>query len=208
MKKKLRVLTVTGAIFLAVGCAGKTIPEPIMPEAEPVRATSTEGSLWPGENSKNSFFTDSKAYRTGDMIVVHLVENTRATNLSGNQIKRAGNNKMTMATGTTPTTMGLLGEQTYAGSGVNTRSDALTSTISAMIMDVYPNGYMKIYGRRKMKINNEEQYVSVAGTIRPEDVNFDNSIISTKIANADFIYDGVGDMNDGNWFVRLMSWIF
>jgi flagellar L-ring protein precursor FlgH len=77
-----------------------------------------------------------------------------------------------------------------------------------MVMDVYSNGYMKIYGRRKMKINNEEQYVSVSGIVRPEDVNFDNSIISTKIANADFIYDGVGDMNDGNWFSRLMSWIF
>jgi flagellar L-ring protein precursor FlgH len=211
VKNRLKVLAAAGAVLLAVGCAGKSIPEPVMPEAEPIRTTSTEGSLWPGENTKNSFFTDSKAYRTGDLIVVRLVENTQATNLTGAQTSRSANNTLTMATGSSPTNMGLSGGQTFSGSGVNTRSDALTSTISAMIMDVYPNGYMKIYGRRKMRINNEEQYVSVGGIIRPEDVNFDNSIISTKIANAEFVYDGVGDMNDSNrsgWLGRALSVIW
>lgn len=208
MKKTLKVLGVTGAIIFAAGCAGKTIPDPIMPEADPIKATNTEGSLWPGENNKNSFFTDSKAYRTGDLIIVHLVENTKATNQTGAQTSRAATNSLTMATGSNPTNMGVNGGQSFTGTGVNTRSDALSSTVSAMIMDVFPNGYMKIYGRRRLKINNEEQYVSVAGIIRPEDVNFDNSIISTKIANAEFVYDGVGDLNDSNksgWLGRAFK---
>ena len=211
MKKALKVLAAQWIVILTVGCAGKTIPDPAMPEAEPVRGTATEGSLWPGENAKNSFFTDSKAYRTGDLIVVHLVENTQATNQTGAQTSRSANNTLTMATGSSPTNMGLSGGQTFTGSGNNSRSDALTSTISAMITDVYPNGYMKIYGRRKLRINNEEQYVSVSGVVRPEDVNFDNSIISTKIANADFVYDGVGDLNDSNrsgWLGRALRAIW
>ncbi|MBI5178048.1 MAG: flagellar basal body L-ring protein FlgH [Nitrospinae bacterium] len=208
---KLIILLAAGGLLAS--CAAKTIPEPVIPEAEPVKVSSTEGSLWPGENSKNSFFSDNKALRTGDLIVVHLVEKTTAANRTGVKTNRQVKDSIGISTGGTsaPTTINVGGGENFAGSGDNSRSDALTSTVSAMIMEVFPNGNMKIYGRRKLKINNEDQYVAVAGIIRPEDVNFDNSIVSTKIANADITYDGVGDLNDSNrsgWVGRALHSIW
>lgn len=211
MNINFKAVAVAVAILLTSACAGKTIPEPVIPEADPVKATNTEGSLWPGENTKNAFFSDNKALRTGDLVVVQLVEKTTATNKTGVRTNRSLNDALSLKTGTTPTNIAIGGGESFTGSGDNSRSDALTSTISAMIMEVYPNGTMKIYGRRKLRINNEDQYVSVAGIVRTEDVNFDNTIVSTKIANADIVYDGVGDLNDSNrsgWMGRLMHTIW
>jgi flagellar L-ring protein precursor FlgH len=210
MKNTAKSAILAAALF-AFACAGKTIPEPVMPEAEPVKSVTSEGSLWPGENVKSGMFSDSKAFRIGDLIVVYIIENTKAVNQTGASTSRATTNTAGLNTSGIPTTIGVQGGENFAGQGNNSRSDALTSTISAMVSDVYPNGNMKVYGRRKLRINNEEQYVSVSGIIRPEDVNFDNTIISTKIANVDIAYDGIGDLNDSNrsnWLGRVLHVIW
>ncbi len=213
MRMDYKAIVAALVILLATACAGKTIPEPIIPESDPVKATNTEGSLWPGENTKNAFFSDNKALRTGDLVVVYLVEKTTAANRTGVRTTRTLKDSIGVNTGGTsaPTAIDMGGGEAFNGTGDNNRSDTLTSTVSAMVMEVMPNGNMKISGRRKLKINNEDQYVSVAGIIRPEDVNFDNSVVSTKIANADIVYDGVGDLNDSNrsgWVGRLLHTIW
>ena len=199
--------------FGLAACAGKQIPNMVVPEPEPVKATSTEGSLWPGQNGPNMLFADNKALRVGDLVTVYLVESVKALNTTTNTTSSRTNNTIGITTGGTalPTNIGVGGGEDYRGTGNSSRNDALTATISAMVVEVSINGNMKIEGRRKMKINNEDQFIYLTGIIRQEDINFDNSIMSTKIANADIQYDGVGDLNDSNtggWATRLLKKIW
>lgn len=207
---KLKYLAAAALILLANACAKKIPPPLAMPEIEPVKVTSTEGSLWPGENNRNDLFSDNKALRVGDIITVHLVENVKAANKAVNNGKSSTSDTIGINTGggSTPTSIAVGGGQDFRGSGDSSRSDALTATVSAMVQEVYPNGNMRIAGRRQMKINNEDQYVAVSGVIRQEDVNYDNSILSTKIANSEITYDGVGDLEHattGGWLTKALK---
>lgn len=214
MNRNLKTALLTAMLFFGLAaCAGKQIPTMIVPEAEPVKTTSTEGSLWPGQNGPNMLFADNKALRVGDIVTVYLVESVKALNSTTNITSSKTQNTIGITTGgTSPATnIGVGGGEDFRGSGSSGRNDALTATISAMIMEVSTNGNMKIEGRRKMKINNEDQFIHVTGIIRQEDINFDNSIMSTKIANSEIQYDGVGDLNDSNgggWLTKVLHKIW
>lgn len=207
-------LLAAALLFGSAACAGKQIPPAmIVPEPEPVKAVSTEGSLWPGQNGPNMLFADNKALRVGDIVTVYLVENVKALNSTTNRTSSQTQDTIGISTDNTKpgTNIKMGGGEDYRGSGNSSRNDALTATISAMVMEVSTNGNMKIEGRRKMKINNEDQFIHLTGIVRQEDINFDNSIMSTKIANAEIQYDGVGDLNDSNtggWATRLFKKIW
>jgi len=203
------------SILFTSSCA-KEIPEPLVFEPEPLKVVTTEGSLWAGENARNSFFSDSKASGVGDLITVHLIESTTASNKANtknSRDKQFGLNLLTQS-GTNPlerTQFGINGSNKFTGSGSTNRSEKLVSTISATITEVLSNGTMKIDGRRKLKINNSDQYIRVSGLIRREDINYDNSILSTKIANAEITYDGVGDLDrqqKSGWLGRALDTIW
>ncbi|MFQ5431470.1 MAG: flagellar basal body L-ring protein FlgH [Nitrospinota bacterium] len=211
-------ISVAAAVLAVIfsSCAGKEIPDPLVTEPEPARIATTEGSLWPGETPQNMLFSDNKATRAGDIITVHLVERTTASNKAATRLKREkktgfGFSTQSLPAAATGTKMGLAGENSFNGSGSTNRSETLISTISATVIEVLPNGTMKIDGRRQLKMNNADQYIRVTGLVRKEDINYDNSILSTKIANAEISYDGVGDLDRhqrSGWLGRALTKIW
>jgi len=206
------IVAAIAASMVLSGCA-KEIPIPIVVEPEAERpAQSTEGSLWPGETSRSTLFSDKKAQRIGDIITVHLIEKTTARNSTSGKSSRSQRNSLSAnILRTDPWEGSVSGGSSYRGSGDSSRSEAFYSTISAMITEVLPNGLLRVEGQRQLKINNEDQYIKVAGLVRPEDINFDNSILSNKIANAKITYDGVGDLDrtaSGGWGTKLMNYVW
>lgn len=198
------------ALF-AASCAGKQIPEPAAVDPEPPRPSFTEGSLWPGEEVHGTLFADNKAARAGDIITVHLVENTTASNKASTIKERQQKNDIKISTGDIPTEIGLAGGSRFRGGGDTSRSEKLVSTVSVMVVEVLPNGNLQVDGRRKIRINNADQYVRVKGFVRREDINYDNSVLSTKIANAEITYDGVGDLDKqqkSGWMGRALDAIW
>ncbi len=193
--------TVSGLMLAALvalmtsACASDPPPRPEV-EAEPEKLTSEYGSLWPGKSKQNMLFADNKATRIGDLVTVQVVETTTALNRSTTQDQRASTNDMTIDTGgATPTAMTLGGGYNFNGRGSTSRSDQLSATVSCLVTEVLPNGNMLIEGQRRMQINNEEQYILVKGLVRPDDINYNNSILSTQIANADIRYTGAGGID-------------
>jgi flagellar L-ring protein precursor FlgH len=53
-----------------------------------------------------------------------------------------------------------------------------------------------IRGEKWLTLNTGDEYIRLSGTIRPEDINFDNTIASTRISNARIQYSGTGDQQD------------
>lgn len=96
-------------------------------------------------------------------------------------------------------------DNSLEGSGSAERSGELSGTLTAVVTDVYSNGYLRIKGRKAMTVNEEVQYLQVTGVVRPEDVNRDNVVPSSRIANARMGYVGEGVLarqQDEGWFPK------
>ncbi|MBF0274503.1 MAG: flagellar basal body L-ring protein FlgH [Nitrospinae bacterium] len=204
-------------ILLNSGCAKvestsvvKTLPQDLIIEEKNVVAP-TEGSLWPGNSNQNLLFTDNKARKVNDIVTIKITETASATGAgstatSGDSTNSYGINGMfgvpsNSATvlggiGSSALTLSTRGASSYDGSGSTSKTGSLTTTVSAVITEVLPNGNMRVKGSRMIRLNNDIQIMTVEGIIRPSDIGYDNSILSTQIAEAKIAYAGTGVIMD------------
>ncbi len=190
-------------------------PPPARPavDVEPEKQTYKSGSLWPGANKKNIMFADNKASKVGDIVTVHVIESTTALNKADTSDQSSSENSLSLDTGgtSTPTEIKLGGGKKTAGKGSTGRSDQFSSTVSCIVTEVLSNGNMTVEGQRRMAINNEEQYILVRGTVRPSDITFNNSVLSSKMADLDIMYSGGGGIDSGKapgWLGKAMNKIW
>jgi len=203
-----RSLALLAGLLLFVAACGTTPPPRPNVEPEPEKGSYKEGSLWPGKNKKNMFFSDNKASRIGDIVTVHVIEKTTAINKADTSDQSTVSDDLTLDTGgASATAFQLKGGNRFQGKGATSRSDLFSATVSCIVKEVLGNGNMVIEGQRRMQINDEEQYIVVRGVVRPEDITYNNTILSTQIAQADIMYTGGGAMDAArhpNWLGRAM----
>lgn len=160
-------------------------------------------------------FEDIRARRVGDILMVNLVEQTDATKESDTAITKG-----TSTSVSTPTILGksdpsILGynlnatlgsDHDFSGESESNQNNSLQGSISVHVVEVLPNGNLKIRGEKRISLNQGNEYVRVSGLVRPADINPDNSIDSTKIADATIMYTGDGALADANkigWLARF-----
>jgi len=96
----------------------------------------------------------------------------------------------------------------FEGSGETTRNGFLTATITARVVDVLGNGNLAIEGKREVVINEEKREILVQGIVRPRDLDYNNSVASSLIADAKIIYTGVGIVSEKQkpgWMARIVD---
>ena len=99
----------------------------------------------------------------------------------------------------------------FDGSGETSRDESMTASITARVIDVLPNGTLVIQGSREIKVNNENQRITLSGLIRPVDISPDNTILSSYVANARIEYSGSGSVSDKQrpgWLTRFVDFIW
>ncbi|MEW5056374.1 MAG: flagellar basal body L-ring protein FlgH [Cycloclasticus sp.] len=160
-------------------------------------------------------FEDIRARRIGDILTINLVEKTDATKESDTDIKKDNTTNISV-----PTILGALdpsfkalnlnsalsSSNAFTGESESTQKNSLSGSITVSVIDVLPNGYLKIRGEKRVRLNQGNEYIRVAGIIRPTDINPDNSVESTKIADATIMYTGEGALADANkigWIARF-----
>ena len=235
MKKTLGIILIITAVVMAVSSCSSNknnrqrpefqyIPEPV----QTVPSKRYEGSLWQGQGSKSLLFADRKASQINDIVTVLIVENASA---KGSTSTKTDKNSSYQAEVSQlfglPSSLGManfLGSGTpfqpkvgadttnsFEGSGDTGRSNQFTATITARVVEVFPNATMKIVGTREVTINNETQYIVLKGIIRREDITPGNLVSSDKIADARIEYYGEGvlaDKNSPGWLARGLDWLW
>ena len=86
----------------------------------------------------------------------------------------------------------------------------MTGTIAAQVVEVLPNSDLRIQGKRQVKVNNETQTMTISGIVRRIDLDTQNTVLSSAVANADISYTGLGSVDDvqsPGWALRVFNWI-
>lgn len=178
-----------------------------MPMPKPEVASYNPNSLW--RSGSRAFFKDQRAHQIGDLLTV-TVNITDKANLS-NETQRSRTNSedsgitdfigsKTLGAQAQKVLPGRLltadSSSSSDGKGSVNRTEALQTNVAAVVTQVLPNGNLVVEGKQEIRVNYEIRELVVAGIVRPEDIQSDNTIDSTKIAQARIAYGGRGQITD------------
>ncbi|WP_275627323.1 flagellar basal body L-ring protein FlgH [Pseudomonas sp. 273] len=191
---------------------------PVMPRT-PMPAAQNNGSIYQS-GFDNNLYGDRKAFRIGDIITITLNEKTQASKKANSDISKDSSNKMGLtslfggsATTNNPFGSGDLslsaeysGNRETKGDSAAGQSNSLTGSITVTVAEVMPNGILAVRGEKWMTLNTGNELVRIAGLIRADDIATDNTVSSTRVADARITYSGTGafaDASQPGWLDRF-----
>lgn len=223
MNRFVSVLALSGVVSLA-GCVAPT-PKPNDPYYAPVLprtplpAAANNGSIYQAGFEQN-LYSDRKAFRVGDIITITLNERTQASKNANSQMDKNSDNKigLTSLFGSSLTTNNPIGsndlslnagysaDRSTKGDAKSGQSNSLTGSITVTVADVLPNGIIAVRGEKWLTLNTGDELVRIAGLVRADDIATDNTVSSTRVADARITYSGTGafaDTSQPGWFDRF-----
>ncbi len=185
------------------------------PQLKPAR-----GSLF--SEATPGYLEDTRAVRVGDAVVIHINENANAQGDANTTLSRdnSASTGITAALGIVPALkraypdldptqlLAFASKAGFTGSGTTARNGQLTGDIAVRVVREMPNGDLFVEGTKVVLINSEEYHLYISGLVRPTDIAQDNSIASTRVADAQIEFTGRGDVADQNrkgWLSRLLD---
>jgi len=235
MARLVNCIIILGLAAAQVGCLATKPVDPAAAGGMPQRlavpqsgfepATPSPGAIY-SESSFKDLYSDRRARRVGDILLVKVVETSSGTKKASTKTARdssvtgglAGlfgveqwlserNARFTPSA--TNIDVGLKND--FDGSGETKRDSTVTATLSARVTDVTLDGNLMIRGYREVQLNGETQYIAVSGMVRPGDISRDNSILSSHIADARIEYSGTGVISEKQqpgWLARGLDIIW
>lgn len=208
----MRVLASLALVFLA-GCNSTPPQRMTIDDYEPAYVNFKEphkqnGSLFTASSNINPFGEET-ANQVGDVVTVMLTENmsasksassnsSKSTETNLNPVMALGNTVTTGKLGGTDLSLGLSSDNGFSGTGGASQSNNVAGTIAVTVHKVLPNGNLWVKGEKWIKINSGEELVQLSGVIRPKDIDSQNRIESTKIADARIVYSGEGFIKEAS----------
>jgi flagellar L-ring protein precursor FlgH len=229
MKLKIfTILLISLSLLLSVSAQDKNKSQPELTVVKIEDAPPTVETPAPQKPANGSLFTDSatngnlladfKARRVGDLVFVDIVESSEATVESSAKRNRDSGTLAGIGTvaGALPvpgaavagTIVGALGVRKYDGKGSTQRNSDVRARITARVVEVLPNGDLRIEALKLVRINKETEQVAVTGIVRPSDLNSDNAVQTVSIGDLRVEFNGKGVASKDNapgWLYRLFD---
>ena len=163
-----------------------------------------------------SLFADRRASRVGDIITIVLTEQTRSSKSADTEVKKDSSTDFNepsilgapVSAGAHSLLTNIAQNRSFKGGAKSDQSNSLNGSITVTVAQVLPNGLLKVRGEKWLTLNRGDEFIRVSGLIRPEDITADNSIPSTKLADARISYAGRGELADSNkigWIARFFN---
>lgn len=202
-------------VIAAVSAAAKK--KPSQPAASPLdryvnesRARLLEaplavpGAIWtPGSRLADSA-RDLRASQLDDMLTIQVVENASAVAKGTTKTQRASSAKASVSSiggvsktaGALANLVGVNGDRQLAGEGTTSRDVVISTTLTARVAAVMPNGALIVEAAKDVEVNSERQTITVRGIVRPADIGADNVIRSDRLGQLEVRVNGKGVVGD------------
>jgi flagellar L-ring protein precursor FlgH len=173
--------------------------EPVAPLAVEARPVG-DGAIW-HDGHDIPLFENAVARNVGDILTIVLVESTDASKSSSTTTKKASKADLPGPTiagrpvtvnGTPVLSAGMGNESSFNGQGESRQSNSLDGQVTVSVVRRLPNGNLQIRGEKLITINQGREFLQLQGIVRSIDILPDNTISSTKVANALITYSGKG----------------
>ncbi len=213
-----RIVLLAGVLLLG-GCSTvpdhhrepPALPQPVIHE----KPRQDNGAIFQAGRDQR-LFENRTALRAGDLITIILEEETGAskqasTSVSKNSDTSIGAPQMfgrDVTIGGNPLSASASADRDFNGSGNVNQQNELTGVLTAIVVDIHPSGTLVVQGQKKLTINHGDEYITLTGLVRPDDVRPDNTVSSTRVANAQVAYTGTGSLADSNrmgWMQRIFN---
>lgn len=183
-----------------------------LPNPEPVLAPAN-GAIYQADSGYAPLYEGWRARRIGDPLTIVLVESTAASKSSSSKLDSKGSGGIVPpSTGplsfAPPSSLQASGTRGFTGSGTADQSNNLSGEVSVTVAKVFPNGTMLVQGGKRVTLNRGDEFVQIRGIVRMADVDADNRVLSTRVADAQIEYTGRGDVARAarqGWFSRFFS---
>ena len=221
-RQALATLFAFATLLLGGGCSrsfGDVRPyapmAPIQVAVAP-QALGTGGSLYrsgPGLN----LYSDRRARDVGDLLTINLVENTTAQTTAATSVDKSSDIAMAAPNiaGAPLTYNGrdllsatMSGDRGFSGNGNSAQSNRLQGSITVTVIQRLPNGNLVVQGQKNMRLNQGDEMVQIQGIVRAADINPDNSVPSSRVADARIAFGGRGAIAQSNsmgWLGRFFN---
>jgi len=174
---------------------------------------ASQGAIFQVSQGYSGLVTGTRARALGDMVTIRLVENTTTSKSTSSQTQRSGSFGITPPTAgpldfLNPNALNASGEGSFNGGGTAAQQSQLSGTVAVTIAAIYPNGTAEVVGEKQMSLSQGDEWVQFAGRIRLVDIDADNTLPSSRVANARVIYTGKGQVQQASrpgWLSRFFN---
>lgn len=173
-------------------------------ESPASQVVRTPGSLWTPDATLSDLATDIRPRRVNDLVTILVRDQASAVARGAVKSSRASSAKASVNSiagappggSRLPRLLDLSGESKLEGDGETSRETVLSTALSARVTHVLPNGLLVVEGQKSIRVNAENQVVTVRGIVRPFDVTSVNTVLSDQLAELEVTVNGKGVVAD------------
>ncbi|MCH8501035.1 MAG: flagellar basal body L-ring protein FlgH [Aliidiomarina sp.] len=206
-------------VLLVAACSAPPKPR-VVSEPEPMvypeyAEVVSNGSIFQPQRGFAPLFEDRRPRMSGDIITILLEEQVSASKSSQTSASRSSNMAVDLAQ--LPDVLERLAElgfnvgseTNFLGQGAASANNRFQGTITVSVLEILPNGNLRVRGEKHIAINQGAEYIRFSGVVNPRAISAQNTVLSTQVADARIEYIGDGYVHGAQrmgWMQRFFNW--